>query len=105
MKTKKPLKMLLLKRANYVEGTRMGLWVPGSSRSRVKNFFTLKGLTNLIQGVVPGLANMVIITRERPLNGFAVITALTAKPLCNGNGRYEFLNNGKWLLDFLSTVT
>ena len=43
--------------------------------------------------------------RERPLNGFAVITALTAKPLRNGNGRYEFLNNGKRPLDFLSAVT
>ena len=32
---------------------------------------------------------------ERPLNGLAVITALTARPLHNGNGRLEILYNGK----------
>ena len=33
---------------------------------------------------------------ERPLNGLTVITALTARPLHNGNGRLEILYNGNY---------
>ena len=36
----------------------------------------------------------VTVASERPLNGLAVITALTDRPLHNGNGRLEILHIG-----------
>ena len=35
-----------------------------------------------------------LCTSERPLNGLAVITALTGRPLHNGNGRLEIIHIG-----------
>ena len=38
---------------------------------------------------------MRVIISERPLNGLAVITAITARPLRNGNGRLADLHIGQ----------
>ena len=51
------------------------------------DIFLIKKVTSLSSPVID-------TSRERPLNGLAVITVITARPLYNGNGRLEIPHIG-----------